>query len=141
MARLIPVITLYLREHLQRWEEAIAVLKMPRGAVDNRNDWLDGAKSGPPIRAWSYMATEIAACTLQALRPFKQQDVSLRHDSGFVEFIREVLEFIGVSALPARSTLSKLLEKNLIRMGAVRERAPIPRQNTGADPPKRKKAQ
>jgi hypothetical protein len=128
------------KEHLRRWEEAIAVLKMPRGAVDNRNDWLDGAKSGPPMRAWSYMATEIGGYTLQALRPFKQQDISLRHDSGFVKFIREVLEFIGVSKPPAGSTLSKLLEKNLTKTGALRERTRIPRQNTGAEPPKAKKA-
>ena len=127
------------KEHLRRWEEAIAVLKMPRGAVDNRNDWLDGAKSGPPMRAWSYMATEIGGYTLQALRPFKQQDVSLRHDSGFVKFIREVLEFIGVSKLPATSTLSKLLKKNLEKIGALRECTPIPRQNTGAKPPEAKK--
>jgi hypothetical protein len=128
------------KEHLRRWEEAIAVLKMPRGAVDNRNDWLDGAKSGPPMRAWSYMATEIGGYTLQALRPFKQQDVSLRHDSGFVEFIREALEFIGVSKPPSGSTLSKLLEKNLKKTGALRERTRIPRQNTGAETPKVKQA-
>lgn len=129
-----------LKEHLRRWEEAIAVLRMPRGAVDNPNDWLDGAKSGPPTREWSYMATEIGGYTLQALRPFKDQDVSLRHDSGFVGFIREVLEFIGVSNLPACSTLSKVLEKNLKKTGAFRERTRIPRQNTGAEPPKAKKA-
>jgi hypothetical protein len=127
------------KEHRRRWEEAIAVLKMPRGAVDNPNDWLDGAKSGSPMRAWSFMATEIGGYTLQALRPFRQ-DVSLRHDSGFVEFIREVLEFIGVSKPPAGSTLSKLLEKNLKKNDTLRERTRIPRQNTGAEPPKAKKA-
>ncbi len=120
-------------EHLRRWEEAIAVLKMPRGTVDNRTDWLDGAKSGPPIRAWSYMATEIGGYTLQALRPYRHQDVSLRHDSGFVAFIREALEFIGVSRPPACSTLSKLLEKNLNKTGALSERTRIRRQNTGAE--------
>jgi hypothetical protein len=86
------------------------------------------------------MATEIGGYTLQALRPFKQQDVSLRHDGGFVAFIREVLEFIGVSKLPAGSTLSKLLKKNLGKTGALHERTRIPRQNTGAEPPKTKKA-
>ena len=85
------------RGRLRRWEEANAVLKTARGPVDNPNDLFDGAKSGPPMRGWSYMATEIAGHTLQALRPFSEKDVSLRRDSGLVEFIREALEFIGVS--------------------------------------------
>ncbi len=91
------------------------------------------------MRAWSYMATEIGGYTLQAQRSFRQQDVSLRHDSGFIEFIREALEFVGVSNPPAGSTISKLLKKNLRKTGALRERTPIPGQNTGAEPPKAKK--
>ncbi len=122
------------KEHVRRWEEAIAVLKMPRGAVDNPNDWLDGAKPGKPMQPWSYMATEIAGYTLQALRPFRPS-VSLRRDSGMVEFVRETLEFIGVNKLPACATLSSLLRKNLARTGVSCGRTGIARQNTGAKPP------
>jgi hypothetical protein len=122
------------KEHVLRWGEAIAVLRMPRGAVDNPNDWLDGAKPGKPMQPWSYMATEIAGYTLQALRPFRPS-VSLRHDSGMVEFVREALEFIGVNKLPACATLSALLRKNLARTGILGKRTGTARQNTGAEPP------
>lgn len=127
------------KEYLRRWEEAIVVLKMPRGAVDNRNDWLDGAKSGHHVRAWSYMATEIAGYTLQALRSYREQDVSLRHDSNFIKFIREVLEFVGVNKPPSCSTISKVLGKNLPKTNALRKRTRNPSQNTGADPLKAQK--
>jgi hypothetical protein len=113
------------KEHVRRWEEAIAVLRMPRGAVDNPNDWLDGAKPGKPMQPWSYMATEIAGYTLQALRPFRPS-VSLRHDSGMVKFVREAMEFIGVNKLPACATLSALLRKNLARTGILGKRSGIP---------------
>jgi hypothetical protein len=122
------------KERVCRWEEAIVVLRMPRGAVDNPNDWLDGAKPGQPMQPWSYMATEIAEYTLQALRPFRPS-VSLRHDSGMVKFVREALEFIGVNKLPARATLSALLRKNLARTGILDKRTGIPQESTGAKKP------
>jgi hypothetical protein len=110
------------------------VLRMPRGAVDYPNDWLDGAKPGKPMQPWSYMATEIAGYTLQALRPFRPS-VSLRHDSGMVKFVCEALEFIGVHKLPACKTLSDLLRKNLARTGILDKRTGIPQENAGAKKP------
>ncbi len=118
------------KERVRRWEEAIAVVRMPRGAIDNPNDWLDGAKTGKPMQPWSYMATEIAGYTLQALRPFRET-ISLRHDSGMVLFVREALEFIGVNKLPACATLSNLLRKNLEKTGAIGKRTRIAGRNTG----------
>jgi hypothetical protein len=101
-----------LNDHLRRWEEAIAVLQMQRGATENPRDWLRGAKKGPAVRASTYMATEIATQTMQVLKSFHVQ-VSLRNTSGFVRFIRDALKFIGVNNPPSEKELSKVLRKNL----------------------------
>jgi hypothetical protein len=57
------------REHERRWEEAIAVLRMPRGVFDNPNDWLRDLNNHG-ITPWDYMASTIVCTLFHALVPY-----------------------------------------------------------------------
>jgi hypothetical protein len=101
-----------LQEHVRRWAEAIAVLRMPRSVIDDPRHWLRGAKSGPPMRPWAYMATEIAGTLMGVLKAYGVP-TPLRRTSAIPRFTLEALKFIGVEKLPAITTLEKVLQKNL----------------------------
>jgi hypothetical protein len=101
-----------LSEHNRRWEEAISVLEMPRGATENPHSWLRGTKTGQRMRAWSYCATEIATYVMQVLKDYGVR-ASMRHTSGLVKFIQDALKFIGINNVPSESQISKVLRKNL----------------------------
>lgn len=101
-------------EHVRRWEEAIGVLEWPRGAIDNPHDWLLGgrAKTGDSVRAWTYMAVEIVALTLQVLRGYRIA-TSLGRGAAMIKFTVDILRFIGVNDLPSEGQISRVLTKHL----------------------------
>jgi hypothetical protein len=99
-------------EHERRWGDAIAVLQMPRGALDNPYDWLRIERQGPAMQPWSYMAVEIAACLMPVLKGYRTS-ASLQPAGGVTKFTQEALRFIGVNKLPALTTISKVLRKKL----------------------------
>jgi hypothetical protein len=101
------------KEHVRRWEEAIAVLQMPRGPLDNPDEWLKITSHG--IEPWDYMATSIA-CTLVHALLGQNVKPSFRRNKGVVKFIREALSFIGLTKLPSESTVANRLNKRLGRM-------------------------
>jgi hypothetical protein len=100
-------------EHVRRWDEAIAVLRMPRGMMDSPHNWLHFSQHGEDMRPWVYMATEIAAFLVQILRGFKQGVPSLGEKSPVVVFVHKALLFIGVNNPPAPKTLGNKLRETL----------------------------
>ena len=89
------------------------VLRMPCGAVDNPHDWLDGAKSEALCGHGPEHGDRDRRIYLAGLETVQAISLASPPDSGLVGFVLEALELIGVSKLPAASTVSKLLQKNL----------------------------
>jgi hypothetical protein len=104
-------------EHVRRWNEAIVVLRMPRGAHDNPRDWLHlhSKKTGPAIQASTYMAVEIAGYLIHVLNAYGIK-VSLQPEGGVTKFTRKALIFIGTNKIP---TLKKLSERLIENLGAM----------------------
>jgi len=100
-------------EHVRRWDEAIAVLRMPRGTLDNPLNWLYFSPQGGNMRPWVYMATEIAAFLVQILRGFKQDKPTFGKQSPIVVFTDKVLRFIGVKRAPDPKALGNKLRETL----------------------------
>jgi hypothetical protein len=100
-------------EHVRLWDEAIAVLRMPRGTLDNPHNWLRFSPQGKDMRPWVYMATEIAAFLVQILRGFKQDMPTFGEQSPIVVFTDKVIRFIGVNRTPDRKTLGNKLRETL----------------------------
>jgi hypothetical protein len=97
-------------EWQRRWEEAVQMLRMPRGAADNRHDHVSRiAKQGPAQRGWAYTARQLMGWIVSTLMA-AQVPVSSSDTSPFLKSLRELLEFIyPPDELPAPSTLSKVV--------------------------------
>jgi hypothetical protein len=100
-------------EHLRRWDEAIAVLRMPRGALDNPYNWLNFSESGNDMRPWTYMASEISGWLVQILRGYCQPEPTFGESSPVVRFAHKALAFIGVNEGPKPKTLGNKLRETL----------------------------
>jgi hypothetical protein len=100
-------------ERVRLWDEAIAVLRMPRGILDNPHNWLRFSPQGKDIRPWTYMGTEIGGWVLQILRSYKLPRPSFGVKSPVVLFVHKALAFIGVNEAPTPKTIGNTLSKTL----------------------------
>ena len=99
-----------------RYTEAIQMLRMPRGAADNRHDHVSKISAqGEAMRGWAYTARELMGWIVPVLFA-AQVPVSSRYTSPLVKSMREILGFIYLQdELPAPTTLSKVVAEYLDR--------------------------
>lgn len=100
-------------EHVRRWDEAIAVLEMPIGALDIPYNWLSFSKQGQDMKPWVYMATEIAGFVLQLLRSYGLPAPTFGEKSPVVKFTHKALTFVSINKMPTPKTLAHTLAKTL----------------------------
>jgi hypothetical protein len=101
---------------VRRWDEAIAVLRMARGAQDSPDNWMHFSGCGQNMRPWTYMATEIGGWVLQILRSYELPRPSFGVKSPVVQFVHKALTFIGVKDAPQPKTLGNKLRVTLARL-------------------------
>jgi hypothetical protein len=99
-----------LANRVRHWDEAIAVLRMPRGTP---YDWMRFSAHGQDMRPWTYMGTEIGGWVLQILRSYKLPRPSFGVKSPVVLFVHKALAFIGVNDAPTPKTIGNTLSKTL----------------------------
>jgi hypothetical protein len=99
--------------HVHRWDEAIAVLRMPRGTLDGPYNWMRFSAHGQDMRPWTYMGTEIGGWVLQILRSYKLPRPSFGVKSPVVLFVHKALAFILVNDAPTPKTIGNTLSKTL----------------------------
>lgn len=101
-------------EWQRRYAEAIQMLRMRRGAADNRRDQLSKiSPQGPSMTGWAYAARQILGRIVPILMHHKIA-VSSRHTSPLVKSLRDMLGFIyPPETLPSAATLSKVVAEYL----------------------------
>lgn len=99
-------------EWQRRYAEAIQMLRMHRGAADNRRNHVSKiAARGPAMTGWAYTAREIMAWVVTILMRH-HIPVSPRRTSPLVNSLREILGFIyQPHELPSAATLSKVAKE------------------------------
>lgn len=108
-------------EWQRRYAEAIQMLRLQRGAADNRRDHVAKiSDKGPSITGWAYVARQIMGCLVPVLANADRDEngkmvravlpVSSRYSSPFVKSLRELLGKIYPSdKLPSAATLSQVV--------------------------------
>lgn len=99
-------------EWQRRYAEAIQMLRLHRGAADNRRDHVSKIDAhGPSMTGWAYTARQIMAWVVTILMRH-HIPVSPRRTSPLVKSLREILGFIyQPHEVPSAATLSKVVKE------------------------------